>query len=49
MQIADLTVVTIDPLAGMTLQFAVTIHEVCASTDEEREHGHVHGPGGAHE
>ena len=44
--------VTIDanhPLAGVTLKFAVTVRDVRASTAEERRHGHVHGPGGAHE
>jgi FKBP-type peptidyl-prolyl cis-trans isomerase SlyD len=49
---ADDATVTIDanhPLAGMALTFAVTVRDVRASTDEEREHGHVHGHGGAHE
>ena len=36
------------PLAGMTLHFAVTIAAVRESTEEEREHGHVHEPGGHH-
>ena len=36
------------PMAGKTLHFDVTIKEVRAATDEEKEHGHVHGPGGAH-
>ncbi|MDX1804511.1 MAG: peptidylprolyl isomerase [Alcanivorax sp.] len=41
--------VTVDgnhPLAGETLNFAVEITEVRDATDEEQEHGHVHGPGG---
>ncbi len=41
--------VTIDsnhPLAGVPLNFAVTIVEVRDASDEELEHGHVHGPGG---
>lgn len=37
------------PLAGKTLHFDVTVHEVRAATAEELEHGHAHGPGGAHE
>ncbi len=43
--------VTVDgnhPLAGRTLNFDVTIVEVRDATPEEREHGHVHGPGGHH-
>ena len=41
--------VTIDgnhPLAGVNLNFAVTIRDVRTATPEEIEHGHVHGPGG---
>ncbi len=37
--------VTIDanhPLAGQVLHFDVTVSEVRDSTEEEREHGHVH-------
>ncbi|ASK35551.1 FKBP-type peptidyl-prolyl cis-trans isomerase [Alloalcanivorax mobilis] len=41
--------VTVDgnhPLAGETLNFNVEITEVRDATDEEQEHGHVHGPDG---
>jgi len=41
--------ITIDgnhPLAGMELHFAVTIMDVRDATEEELEHGHVHGAGG---
>ncbi len=41
--------VTIDgnhPLAGVTLNFDVDVLEVRDATEEELEHGHVHGPGG---
>lgn len=41
--------VTVDanhPLAGKHLNFAVTVKSVRDSTEEEREHGHVHEPGG---
>jgi len=34
------------PLAGKTLHFDVTVEAVRAATDEELEHGHVHGPDG---
>lgn len=42
-------VVTIDgnhPLAGVNLNFAVTVKEIREATDEEKEHGHAHGEGG---
>ena len=41
--------VTVDgnhPLAGVHLNFAVEIVEVRDASQEEIEHGHVHGPGG---
>ncbi|MCP4873453.1 MAG: peptidylprolyl isomerase [Proteobacteria bacterium] len=34
------------PLAGQTLHFDVEILEVRDATDEEKAHGHSHGPGG---
>ena len=34
------------PLAGETLHFDVEIMEVRDATQEELDHGHVHGPGG---
>lgn len=36
------------PLAGQNLNFHVTVRDVRAASPEELEHGHVHGPGGAH-
>ena len=36
------------PLAGKTLLFDVKVVAVREATREEIEHGHVHGPGGAH-
>ena len=50
MAIEDETV-TIDgnhALAGVTLNFDVTIRDIRDATAEELEHGHVHGPGGHH-
>ncbi|MBI4957377.1 MAG: peptidylprolyl isomerase [Myxococcales bacterium] len=43
--------VTIDgnhPLAGVRLHFAVEVQAVRDATDEEKEHGHPHEPGGHH-
>ncbi len=43
--------VTIDanhPLAGQRLRFHVEVVEVRSATQEELQHGHVHGPGGHH-
>jgi len=34
------------PLAGVALNFDVTIVEVRDASEEELSHGHVHGPGG---
>ncbi|MDT8311528.1 MAG: peptidylprolyl isomerase [Methylophaga sp.] len=41
--------ITVDgnhPLAGVHLNFEVNIREVREATEEELEHGHVHGEGG---
>ncbi|MDP6039878.1 MAG: peptidylprolyl isomerase [Candidatus Latescibacteria bacterium] len=43
--------VTIDgnhPLAGENLTFDLKVVEVRDATEEELDHGHVHGPGGHH-
>ena len=43
--------VTVDanhPLAGVELNFKVEIMEVRSATEDEIQHGHVHGPGGQH-
>ena len=43
--------VTVDgnhPLAGVTLNFDVTIADIREASAEELEHGHVHGPNGHH-
>lgn len=36
------------PLAGVELNFDVKIVDVRDASEEEMEHGHVHGPGGHH-
>ncbi|MGE0772274.1 MAG: peptidylprolyl isomerase [Cyclobacteriaceae bacterium] len=41
--------VTVDanhPLAGVELNFKVEVMEVREATQTEKDHGHVHGPGG---
>ena len=44
-------IITVDgnhPLAGEVLNFSVTVEEVRKATEEELNHGHVHGPDGHH-
>lgn len=36
------------PLAGVALTFNVTVREVREATEDEKAHGHAHGPGGHH-
>jgi len=36
------------PLAGVDLNFQVEVMDVRNATEEELQHGHVHGPGGHH-
>lgn len=42
----EITVDANHPLAGMHLNFDVTVVEIRDATEEELEHGHVHGPEG---
>ena len=42
----EVTVDSNHPLAGVALNFDVTIVEVRDASEEELSHGHVHGPGG---
>ena len=35
-------------MAGKTLVFDIEVTEVREASDEEKAHGHVHGPGGHH-
>lgn len=42
----DVTIDMNHPLAGMDLSFDVEIVDVREATQEEIDHGHVHGPGG---
>jgi FKBP-type peptidyl-prolyl cis-trans isomerase SlyD len=44
--------VTLDgnhPLAGVDLTFDIEVTEIRDATEDELAHGHVHGPGGAHD
>jgi FKBP-type peptidyl-prolyl cis-trans isomerase SlyD len=34
------------PLAGQTLHFEVYVYGIRQATEEEKQHGHAHGPGG---
>lgn len=43
--------ITVDgnhPLAGVNLNFGVKVVDVREASQEEMDHGHVHGPGGHH-
>lgn len=42
----DITIDANHPMAGKTLHFEVEVADVRDATEEEREHGHVHGEGG---
>ena len=42
----EVVITTNHPLAGQRLNFKIEVIEVRAATQEELEHGHVHGPGG---
>ncbi|MDH5571964.1 MAG: peptidylprolyl isomerase [Gammaproteobacteria bacterium] len=44
----DVTVDGNHPLAGINLNFDVDIISIRDASDEEMEHGHVHGPDGHH-
>jgi FKBP-type peptidyl-prolyl cis-trans isomerase SlyD len=45
---AEVTVDANHPLAGKNLAFSVTVESVRDASEEELEHGHVHGEGGHH-
>ena len=47
----DETEIVVDPnhpLAGLTLNFDVQVMDIRDATADELQHGHPHGPGGAH-
>lgn len=44
----DVIVTSNHPLSGQNLNFKVEVKDVRRATNEEKKHGHVHGPGGHH-
>jgi len=44
----DVIVTQNHPMAGQRLHFKVEVLDVRRATNEEKKHGHVHGPGGHH-
>ncbi len=46
--LSEVTVDANHPLAGVELNFDVEVMDIRVATQEELDHGHVHGPGGHH-
>ncbi len=46
--LSEITVDANHPLAGVELNFDVEVLDIRSATQEELDHGHVHGPGGHH-
>lgn len=46
--LSEITVDANHPLAGVELNFDVEVLDIRLATQEELDHGHVHGPGGHH-
>lgn len=44
----NVTITSNHPLAGQRLNFKIEVLELRQATEEELQHGHPHGPGGAH-
>lgn len=44
----DVTIDANPEMAGKTLVFDIEVVDVREATEEEKSHGHVHGPGGHH-
>lgn len=44
----DVIVTANHPMAGQQLNFKIEVVDVRRATNDEKKHGHVHGPGGHH-